>query len=176
MSATTVTAPAPSRSRDRPPAGMVGPVAWMRANLFGSWWSSAVTCLLIYLILRCGLEPVRLGRVARGLDGAGWRQRARTRGLPRGDRHRRLLGAGARRRYRFILFGFYPFDQQWRPALVVALFIGMFVVSANRRFWRSELLLIWIATLVVIGVLMWGGVLGLPYRARRTSGAACRSR
>ena len=30
-----------------------------------------------------------------------------------------------------------------------------------RRFWRKELALIWIAALVVIGVLMWGGVLGL---------------
>ena len=31
-----------------------------------------------------------------------------------------------------------------------------------RRFWRKELALIWIGTLAVIGVLMWGGVLGLP--------------
>jgi general L-amino acid transport system permease protein len=32
-----------------------------------------------------------------------------------------------------------------------------------KRFWRKELALIWIATLVLIGVLMWGGVLGLPF-------------
>jgi general L-amino acid transport system permease protein len=30
-----------------------------------------------------------------------------------------------------------------------------------RRFWRKELVLIWIATLLTIGVLMWGGILGL---------------
>ena len=41
------------------------------------------------------------------------------------------------------------------------LFIGLYVVSAMRRFWRKELALIWIVTLLAIGVLMWGGVLGL---------------
>ena len=40
------------------------------------------------------------------------------------------------------------------------------MVSANRRFWRKELALIWVATLVVIGVLMWGGVFGLPFVAQ----------
>ena len=44
----------------------------------------------------------------------------------------------------------------------VLLFIGLYVVSAMRRFWRKELALIWVGTLAVIGVLMWGGVLGLP--------------
>ena len=44
-------------------------------------------------------------------------------------------------KYRFILFGRYPFEEQWRPALVVLLFIGLYVVSAMRRFWRKELLL-----------------------------------
>ena len=36
-------------------------------------------------------------------------------------------------------------------------------VSAWRRFWRKELLLVWVATLVVIGVLMWGGIAGLEF-------------
>ena len=65
-------------------------------------------------------------------------------------------------KYRLILFGRYPYDEQWRPALCVVLFIGLYVVSAMRRFWRKELALIWIGTLIAIGVLMWGGVLGLP--------------
>jgi general L-amino acid transport system permease protein len=66
-----------------------------------------------------------------------------------------------RDKYRLILFGRFPYDEQWRPAICVALFIGLYVVSAMRRFWRKELALIWIATLVGIFVLMWGGVLGL---------------
>ena len=66
-------------------------------------------------------------------------------------------------KYRFILFGRYPYDQQWRPAICIALFIGLYAVSAMRRFWRRELIAIWIVTLVVIGVLMWGGMLGLSF-------------
>jgi len=64
-------------------------------------------------------------------------------------------------KYRLILFGRYPYDEQWRPAICVLLFIGLYVVSAMRRFWRKELALIWVGTLVVIGILMWGGVPGL---------------
>jgi general L-amino acid transport system permease protein len=66
-------------------------------------------------------------------------------------------------KHRFILFGTYPFEEHWRPALCVLLFIGLYVVSAMRRFWRKELALVWIAVLTLIGVLMWGGVFGLPY-------------
>ena len=66
-------------------------------------------------------------------------------------------------KYRFILFGPYPYEEQWRPALCVALFIGLYVASGMRRFWRRELLLIWAVALSAIGVLMWGGVLGMEY-------------
>ena len=66
-------------------------------------------------------------------------------------------------KYRFILFGRYPYQEQWRPAICIALFIALYVVSGLRRFWRKELVLIWLATLAVIGVLMWGGIFGLPY-------------
>ena len=62
-----------------------------------------------------------------------------------------------------MLFGRYTFDQQWRPGIVNLLFIGLYVVSAMRRFWRKELLIVWVVTLVLIAVLMWGGVAGLSY-------------
>jgi general L-amino acid transport system permease protein len=32
-----------------------------------------------------------------------------------------------------------------------------------RRFWRKELILIWLGALTAIGILMWGGVLGLSF-------------
>jgi general L-amino acid transport system permease protein len=49
-------------------------------------------------------------------------------------------------------------------------FVGLYIVSAMRRFWRKELALIWIAALTTIGVLMWGGVLGMPYVAQERWG------
>jgi general L-amino acid transport system permease protein len=66
-------------------------------------------------------------------------------------------------KYRFILFGTYPYDQQWRPALAVLVFIALFFVSSRRSFWRKELVLIWAGALSLIGLLMWGGVPGLPF-------------
>ena len=66
-------------------------------------------------------------------------------------------------KHRFILFGTYPYEEHWRPALATVLLIALWLVSAVRGFWRSWLAALWAGGLVVIGVLMWGGVLGLPY-------------
>jgi general L-amino acid transport system permease protein len=66
-------------------------------------------------------------------------------------------------KHRFILFGTYPYEEQWRPALATLLLLGLWAVSALRRFWRPTLLAAWAAGLVLIGVLMWGGMPGLPY-------------
>jgi general L-amino acid transport system permease protein len=81
---------------------------------------------------------------------------------------RSVRGLGAcwaviREKYRFILFGTYPFEAQWRPALAILLFVLLYCVSAMRAFWRAELALVWIAVLTVIAWLMWGGTLGLSY-------------
>jgi general L-amino acid transport system permease protein len=67
---------------------------------------------------------------------------------------------------RFILFGTYPYDEQWRPALATLVFIALFYVSSLRFFWRRELVLIWAAALSLIGLLMWGGVFGLTFVAQ----------
>ncbi|OVZ60223.1 amino acid ABC transporter permease [Pigmentiphaga sp. NML080357] len=66
-------------------------------------------------------------------------------------------------KHRLILFGLYPYDEQWRPLVASALLIGAVVASCLRRFWNKWLALIWIAALVATGILMWGGVLGLEY-------------
>ena len=64
-------------------------------------------------------------------------------------------------KHRLIAFGTYPFEQHWRPALSSALLIALWVLTAAvRRWW---LVPAWIAGLLLIAVLMWGGVLGLPY-------------
>jgi len=39
--------------------------------------------------------------------------------------------------------GRYPYAEQWRPALVVVLFIGMILASCDRRMWGRRLLLLW---------------------------------
>jgi len=66
-------------------------------------------------------------------------------------------------KHRFILFGTYPYEQHWRPALACVILISMWAVSAIRLFWRWWLALPWIVALSVISTLMWGGVFGLAY-------------
>ncbi len=90
---------------------------------------------------------------------------------PQTDQCRAAIGTGAcwailPEKYRFILFGVYPYDDQWRPAICIALFLGLYVASGMRRFWNIRLVAIWIAVLTVIGILMWGGILGMPYVAQ----------
>ena len=81
---------------------------------------------------------------------------------------RALRGIGAcwaviPEKYRFILFGTYPFNEQWRPALATLTFIALFYLSTRRSLWGNKLVAIWIGALVLIGVLMWGGIFDLTY-------------
>ena len=66
-------------------------------------------------------------------------------------------------KHRFILFGTYPFEEHWRPALATMLLVFLWGLSLVRAFWRWWLPLAWLAGLTAIGVLMWGGVFGLPH-------------
>ena len=66
-------------------------------------------------------------------------------------------------KYRFILFGTYPFDEQWRAALASLLLVALWALSSMKIFWRRSLAALWLAGLLVIALLMWGGLAGLPY-------------
>ena len=152
----------PTAAREQVKIPGLGPWAWLRANLLGSWWSTAITLALGYLILRA-----LFGLVEWGIVNAIWSVPYGANGIADTAVCQNAKGIGAcwaviADKYRLILFGRYPYDEQWRPAIVVLLFIGLYAVSAMRRFWRKELVLIWIATLTTVGVLMLGGVLGLP--------------
>jgi general L-amino acid transport system permease protein len=142
------------------------PLAWIRSNLVATWWSAAVTLVLGYLILRFGSAFIQWAFVH-----AVWTVPYNGQGTPDTSACRNASGSGAcwaivADKYRLILFGRYPFDAQWRPAVSVVLFILLYVVSAIRCFWRKELALVWLATLLAIGVLMWGGVAGLRFVAQ----------
>jgi general L-amino acid transport system permease protein len=126
---------------------------WARDNLF-SGWASAVLTVFLVLILWKTVPPFLEWALIRAV----WRP----------DPRACLDAAGAcwgfiAEKHRFILFGTYPFEQHWRPASATILLVFLWTVSLARAFWRWWLSLIWLAGLTVIGVLMWGGVLGLPY-------------
>lgn len=141
-----------------PPQGERGLLAWLRRHLFSSWISGAVTVVMIFVLGRLAIAffDWAIADAVWTLPGSSI---ADTQAC-------RQPGVGAcwaliSEKYRFILFGIYPYEQQWRPALCVAIFVAMYIASANRRWWNRWLGAAWIAALISIGVLMHGGVFGL---------------
>jgi general L-amino acid transport system permease protein len=66
-------------------------------------------------------------------------------------------------KHRFIAFGTYPYEEHWRPAVASVLLVALWLLSAWRRTWKPGLIAVWAIGLLLIGILMWGGVFGLPY-------------
>jgi general L-amino acid transport system permease protein len=77
---------------------------------------------------------------------------------------------------RFILFGTYPFDEQWRPMLVSLLLLGLSIATGQMAVsgrWPDIRLFaaLWLAGMAASFVLMGGGVPGLvPVDANRWNG------
>jgi general L-amino acid transport system permease protein len=136
--------PAPNRTD--------GPVAWLRHNLFSDIKTSLATVIIGGLLL--WYLP---GLLNWALFSASWR--------PDFDACR-ADGVGAcwgvvAAKYRLILLGRYPFDEQWRPVLATALMVGLLVASCMRIFWHRWLAALWAAVLVAVFTLMYGGKFGL---------------
>lgn len=132
------------------------PLGWLRANLFNSPINAVATVLIVWVVLMT---------VPALLD---WAMFDAVIDAP--DRRACLVIAGSGAcwamivdKHRLILFGLYPYDEQWRPMIVVALFIALIVGSAYRRFWTLWLAPIWGFGLAAIAGLMWGGLFGLSY-------------
>jgi len=128
-------------------------VKWVRTNLFGSWPETVATLLILWILWKT-VPPF----IDWAFLDAVWKP----------DSKACRAGEGAcwgfiAEKHRFILFGTYPYELHWRPAIATLVLIGLWVFSAFRVFWKSWLALVWLAGLTVIGILMWGGVLGMPY-------------
>jgi general L-amino acid transport system permease protein len=62
---------------------------------------------------------------------------------------------------RFMLFGYFPFDEHWRPLSALLLFVGMCGLSMVPRLWSARLLLLWVVVLAVCYLVMTGGFAGM---------------
>jgi general L-amino acid transport system permease protein len=136
-----------------PPPHSNGALGWLRANLFNSVFNSILTLLAVALIA-VAVPPV----IRWGLIDAVW-------SAPNGQA---CHGGGAcwafiAEKIRFILFGRYPVDQDWRQIAVVVIFVLMILAACDRRLWGRRLAVLWFTGLSAVGLLMWGGVAGLPY-------------
>lgn len=74
-------------------------------------------------------------------------------------------------RWRIILFGLYPFDEQWRSALACVVVVLMTVLSCIPAFWTGKrIALIWGLGATAFYILMKGGVLGLSTQGEEVWG------
>ncbi len=131
--------------------------ARVRAGLFASPGASVVTLLLVAALAWLAWHVVEWGVVravarpdyaackALGHEGACW--------------------GFVAEKWRLILFGRYPFDQQWRPALATAAVVAMLLATAAPALWTRRgarlLALGWLLAFAVFFAAMAGGVLGL---------------
>jgi general L-amino acid transport system permease protein len=138
---------------ERPRPIAAGPLDWLRANLFNSIFNTILTLAAVYL-LAVTIPPV----IRWAFIDAVWIA----------DSGRACRGGGAcwafiGEKLRFILFGRFPYEEQWRPLFVVVIFVALILASCDRRLWGRRLMILWCAGLVAVGALMWGGILGMSY-------------
>ena len=137
-------------------ATALGPLTWLRVRLFSNWLSSFATLTIIYLVWRV-VPPL----IDWAFVHAVWSPE--NSGLCRAAIGQGACWAFIAEKYRFILFGTFPAAEQWRPALVIVVLIGLYAASVFGYERRAGLAVAWLFGLVTIGALMWGGFLGLSY-------------
>jgi len=135
----------------KPPATSVGFIGWLKGNLFNSWFNSVLTIAILYFLwitvppfIRWSLIDslwTSTGAECHEASGACWS----------------IIYANIR----FILFGFFPYELQWRPLLAMILLVGLLYYSQNRNHWKKSLAYAWIVGLFIMGLLMKGGLFGL---------------
>ena len=129
---------------------------WFRARLFSSWSSALATMVILYLAWNV-LPPL----IDWALFRAVWSPHNAA--LCRDAVGQGACWAFVADKYRFILFGTFPADEHWRPAVAILLLLALYAVSAFQVVRRARLISVWIAGLATIGALMWGGLFGLSY-------------
>jgi general L-amino acid transport system permease protein len=136
-----------------PPTSHIGAVAWLRRNFFDGWLNSALT-VAVLLFLAVAVPSLLSWAVFNAVA------------KPDNVACRAVEGIGAcwgvvAEKGRLIVFGRYPYEEQWRPLVASAVLVGLLVASGIRLFWRPALAGAWIGGIVVFYVLMKGGMLGL---------------
>jgi general L-amino acid transport system permease protein len=135
----------------RPPVTQIGVIGWVRHNLFNGVFNSLLTIVTLFFLWKVVPPFFRWALI----DSA-WHST--------GQACKQAAGACwsvVSMNYRFILFGFYPYEQQWRPFLAMMILFGLLFYSRNRNHWRKPLAYAWIIGLFTMGLLMKGGILGL---------------
>jgi len=131
-----------------------GPWGWARVNLFSGIGSSIMTVIFFFAAFIL-LPPLVEWAIIKATWSAPDIRECRANGG--------ACWAFIAEKHRLMLFGLYPYAEQWRPMIVVVLFIILIGLSCSRRFWNLSLIPIWLVGVVSISILMWGGIFGLTF-------------
>lgn len=136
-----------------PPPTATGPVVWLRKHFFATWYDtmfSLVFAVLIYLALKAFISWAFVDAI--------WRVE---------NKDLCTYDAGAcwaviESRGRLILFGLYPYEEQWRSTLACLAVIVTIALSCLPSFWSIRRLpILWVAGFTTFVLLMRGGFAGL---------------
>lgn len=103
-----------------PPLSEVGPLGWLRKNLFSSWLNSLMTLAAAGLLL-AALPPV----LNWGLFSANWVGQTRDACLPPLGNPDGACWVFIRVRFDLLMYGFYPQAERWRVVLTFLLLVGL---------------------------------------------------
>lgn len=145
----------------KPPLTNVGFIGWIKANLLDGWFNTFLTVITLYFFYKTAPPVFRwlfvdstwfgTGLACRDASGACW--------------------AIIAKNFRFIIFGFYPYDMQWRPFIAMLVLFSLLFFSQKRNCWNRYLGYTWVVGLFLMGLLMAGGILGLePVDSSRWGG------
>ena len=145
----------------KPPVTDVGIIGWLRHHLFNSVFNSIASILVIGLLIRVVPDFIQWafidsvwftsGQECHEAKGACW--------------------SVVTQNIRFNVFGYYPYEHQWRPLVAMIILVAMLVYSSNWKRWSKKLGYVWLFALFVMGLLMKGGLLGLvPVESTKWSG------
>jgi len=129
-------------------------LTWLRQNLFNSRLNTLVSLALLAL-----LAAAVPGMLSWGLWHAVFQADAQACQVAR------EIGACwgvITEKHRLILFGRYPYAEQWRPLLATVLLMGLLAISCVRFCWRRSLIMAWAVGLLAFMGLMGGRLGPLP--------------
>lgn len=137
----------------KPPVSEIGVIGWIRANLFDGWLNSLLTLLVLFILWQAVPPFVQWAFID-----SNWISTSEQCREPGVGACWSVIPANIR----FITFGFFPYDWQWRPLVAMLLLVGLLFYSQDRRRWNKSLVWLWIIGLFTMGLLMKGGLFGLP--------------
>ncbi|PLX90853.1 MAG: amino acid ABC transporter permease [Desulfuromonas sp.] len=142
----------PSRAYLAAPIRKIGALAWFKDNLFNTWYNSLLTVLTLvglWFIVPPFLKWAFIdslwyssAEACRDIEGACW--------------------SIVPNNIKFIILGFFPEGQEWRPILAMIMLLSLVFYSKERTRWNKRLGWFWAIGLIIMGSLMYGGLFGMP--------------